>query len=338
MRSPNPVDEPRLVGQRHAARRRAENQRQTPARIGRSSCPARAQRARRPGMRVDEPGADRRSGPKRHGRGGLGRQSSPERRARRRRLGADASVMVVFEEPEADLIEECVRPAPLMREIGEFTGRRAGRAGQRPGGAKRQEIGEIEEMPGVGDRFRLASGEPGQLGRMHFGRDLAAHIAQRPVTTGVDPVGVVDGAMIHPHDHVAFGRVGRAHRQGTRVAVKGDQRACGVEAHAANRLGRQPGRLDRFADRRRHRAPDVVGRLLDDVARRAPDGDRSPGAGDQLSGRIEDSGPGAERADVHSDIGLAHAILRRRSAAGDFSVSGVAGKRRRLGSSPRPGP
>ena len=47
MRSPDAVDESRLIGKRHAARRRAEDQRQTPARIGRHrrlhappACPA----------------------------------------------------------------------------------------------------------------------------------------------------------------------------------------------------------------------------------------------------------------------------------------------------------
>jgi hypothetical protein len=222
--------------------------------------------------------------------------------------GADAGILVLFEEPEAHAVEEFVWPALLMREIGKFAGRRAGRAGQRPGGAKRQKIREIEEMAGVGDRFGFAPGEPGQLGRMHLGRDLAAHIAKHLVAAGVDPLGIVDGAMIHPHDHVALGRVSRAHRQGTRIAVKDDQRARCVETHAADRLGRQPRRLDRFADRHRHRAPDVVRRLLDDIARRAPDRDWPPGARDQLSVGIENASPGAERADVHSDIGLAHGI------------------------------
>ena len=43
MRSPHAVDESRLVRERHAAGRRAEDQRQAPARIGRPPC-----RARRP--------------------------------------------------------------------------------------------------------------------------------------------------------------------------------------------------------------------------------------------------------------------------------------------------
>jgi hypothetical protein len=120
--------------------------------------------------------------------------------------------MVIFEEPETHAVEEFLRPASIMREIAEFAGRRAGRAGQGPGGAKRQEIREIKEMPSVGDRFRLASGEPGKLRRMHLGRDLAAHVAQRLVTAAVvDALGIVDGAMIHPHDHVALGLVSWTH-------------------------------------------------------------------------------------------------------------------------------
>ena len=223
-------------------------------------------------------------------------------------------VMVGLEESEADRIEEFVRPALLMREIAELARRRAGRADQRSGGAKRQEIGEIEEMPGLGDRLGPGAGEPGELGRVHLGRDPAAHIAQHRVGAGVDPLRVACGAMIHPHDHVALGRVGRAHRQGTRIAVERDQRAGRVEAHAANSLGLKPRRLDRLTHRRRRRAPDVVGRLLDDLARLAPDGDRAPRAGDERAGGIEHAGPGAERADVHSDKRLAHTLLPDRLA------------------------
>ena len=134
--------------------------------------PPRAQRARGAGVRVDQPGSDRRPGPQGHRLGGLGRQSSPERRARPSRPRADAGIIVVFEEPEAHAVEEFVRPALLMREIGEFAGRRAGRAGQRPRGAKRQEIREIEEMPSGADCFRLAPERASKLRRMHLGRDL----------------------------------------------------------------------------------------------------------------------------------------------------------------------
>ena len=69
---------------------------------------------------------------------------------------------------------------------------------------------------------------------MHLGRDLAAHIAQDFMPTGVDPLGILHGAMIHPHDHVPLRRIGRAHRQGTRVAVERDQGAGRVEADATN--------------------------------------------------------------------------------------------------------
>ena len=97
------------------------------------------------------------------------------------RFCADTGIIVGFEEPKAHAVEEFLRPTLLMREIAEFACRRAGRAGQRSRGAEGQEIGEIEEMSGIGDCFRFASGEPGQLGRMHLGRDLAAHVAQRVV-------------------------------------------------------------------------------------------------------------------------------------------------------------
>ena len=71
MRPPDPVDKPRLVRQRHAARRRAKNQGQTPARIELRAARPPAQRARGAGMRVNEARADRRSGPQGHRRGRL---------------------------------------------------------------------------------------------------------------------------------------------------------------------------------------------------------------------------------------------------------------------------
>ena len=195
-----------------------------------------------------------------------------------------------------------------MRKIGELAGRRACRALQRPGRAKRQEIGQIEEMAGLGDRFGLAPCEPGKLWRMHLGRNPAAHVPQRLVPAGVDPLRVLDRAMVHPHDHVALGRARRAHRQWTPVAVERDQRASGVEAHALDRLRRQARRLDRFTHRRGHRAPDVVRRLLDDLARLAPDCDWTTRARDEPSRAVENTGPGAKGADVNPDIGLAHGI------------------------------
>ena len=101
-------------------------------------------------------------------------------------------------------------------------------------------------MPGGADRFGLASGEPSQLRRMHLRRDLAAHIVQDFMPAGIDPLGIIHGPMIHPHDHVPFRRIGQAHRQGTGVAVERDQGAGRVEAHAANPLGRQIRLLDRL--------------------------------------------------------------------------------------------
>ena len=82
MGPPHAIDKSRRVGKRHAARRRAEDQRQTPARIGRHVARTRPQRAGGAGVRIDEPSADRGALQQGHGRGGFGRQSSPERRAR----------------------------------------------------------------------------------------------------------------------------------------------------------------------------------------------------------------------------------------------------------------
>ena len=144
------------------------------------------------------------------------------------------------------------------------------------------------------------------FGAVHLRRDLAAHIAQRVMPAGVDPVGVVDGAMVHPYDHVAFGRLGRTHRQ--RDARRG-------RARPASRWRRSPTPATTSGGRpdvcRPLRAPPTspLARCRRTIARRsrrlAPDGDWPPGAGDELSGGIENAGPGAERADVNPDVGLA---------------------------------
>ena len=239
MRSPYAVDELRLVRERHAARRGAEDQRQAPARIDRPPSPARAQRARGARVGVDQPRADGSSRPQAHRGRGLGGQTPAKRRARRRRMSANEGVVVASEEAKTHAVEEFVRPSFFLPEIAELAGRRAGRADERAGRPVRQEIGEVEEMPSLGDHFGLPSGEPCKFGHMHLRRNQAAHVTQRRMSAGVDPVSVGGGSMIHPYDHVALGRSGRAHRQGTRVAVERDQRAGGVEAHAGYRPGQQ---------------------------------------------------------------------------------------------------
>ena len=157
MRPPDAVDESRLVGQRHAARRGAENEREAPARIGRRAARPRAQRAGGAGVGVDEPRADRRPGLSPIAAAASAVRPRAERRSRAATISAPRRAKPSrLEDAEADAVEEFARPALFMREIAELAGRRAERARQRPGRPKRQEVGQIEEMPGPGDRFGLA--------------------------------------------------------------------------------------------------------------------------------------------------------------------------------------
>ena len=114
---------------------------------------------------------------------------------------------------------------------------------------------------------------------MHLGRYLAAHVTQRLVPAGIDPLGVSGGAMIHPDDHVALGAsVGPTDKGARRDRARPG--AGRVEAHAGESPRGSSDALtaSRTADGRR--APDVFRGMLDDLARFAPDRDRPPGAGD----------------------------------------------------------
>ena len=157
-------------------------------------------------------------------------------------------------------------------------------AGRPPG----QEVGQVEEMGGGGERLRLVLLQPQNLRRLHFGRDDAADITQDRVPGGVDALRLVERPVIHPDDDVAFGIVGRPDRQRPSLAVENDQRAGGVEAEALDGVGGDSRRLNGLADGFHHRFPDVVGGLLDHVALLPPDADGPLGGGEELSGLIED--------------------------------------------------
>ena len=138
MRAPDALDKSRLVRERHAARGRAEDQRETPSRIGRLSVDARAQRPERARVRVDEARPDRRSRIEPHRGGGFGGKPAPERRSRRRDVRAETREAVVAERAKPDALEELARPARFMRRIAKLAGDRAERARQRARRTKRR--------------------------------------------------------------------------------------------------------------------------------------------------------------------------------------------------------
>src|SRR5208337_717580 len=71
-----------------------------------------------------------------------------------------------------------------------------------------------------------------------------AGVAQNLVAGGVDPLGVLGGAMIHPNNHVTFGRAGCVDRQRLKALVERDQRTGRGEADARESPAGQASRPD----------------------------------------------------------------------------------------------
>src|SRR5690606_1201882 len=112
-----------------------------------------------------------------------------------------------------------------------------------------------------------------------LGRNGAAHIAQYIVTKGRDALGLIDRAVVHPNDDVAFRIFGWADWEWLAPLPDNDQRACRVNADAADRSHIDTTLEHRFLDRRTDRPPDVVGGLLDDFTGFMIDGDAALGGG-----------------------------------------------------------
>ncbi len=90
-----------------------------------------------------------------------------------------------------------------MAEISPFAGNGAGRAGKTAAGFPCEKIGEVEKLPGSGERFRLVFLQPQQLRRFHLGRNGAANKVKYLGVGRVDPLCLFDSAMIHPDNDVA---------------------------------------------------------------------------------------------------------------------------------------
>jgi hypothetical protein len=264
------------------------------------------QSRQRPGVRVDQPGADRDARRQAERVRRIGGEPAPQRRPRRDDLGADAGEARPAERPQPDAGEEVLRPAPLARQIEPFAGNGAGGAGERAGGAEGEEIGEIETMAGGGEDARRVAGEPQQLGRLHFRRDGAPDIAQRVVAAAVDQLRLLDRAVIHPDDDVAGRIAARPDRKRLAGRIEDNQRTGRVEADAADRFRLHAGRFDRRAHRGHGRRPDVGRGLFDNVAGLAPGGDHPPRIGEQLPAQSENARTNAARSHVDADERLIH--------------------------------
>lgn len=188
-----------------------------------------------------------------------------------------------------------------MRQIGPFTGDRAGRARQIPCRAPGQKVSQIEELPCRREDLWPVFEEPQQLRRFHFRRDLAADKLQHLVARGVDAFRLLHGAMVHPHDDVAPGLLGRAHGQRLTAFAQHDERAGCIEADAVDLIGRHRGLRQRVLHGMADGVPDFTARLLDDGAARVEQRDVMFCRGHHVAGKVENAGPGAARANVHAD-------------------------------------
>src|SRR5258708_13657567 len=123
-------------------------------------------------MGVDQRRPDRRPLLQAEIRGGRWRKAGPEGRAGRDDLVADFCVIVGCEIAKTDALEIAVAPALFVSEEIPFTSQRAYRAQRRSGGAKRQIVGEIEEMTGRSITRRQMPLQPKQFWNLHFAGDL----------------------------------------------------------------------------------------------------------------------------------------------------------------------
>ena len=221
IRPPDAGHEGRLTRRSHRARRGTEHIAQTVRRIARPAL--RRHGADPAGMGVDQPGRDRRSGRQAHLRGGCLGQPCPERRARIDNARADPLEAVLRQIAKADRVEIVRIPAALMRKIGPFAGDRAGGALQRATRLPCQEIGKVEELHGLRVDLGALLAQPHQFRRLHLRRDPAAHIAQHVMIARIDPRRLIAGAVIHPDDDIALGRIRIAHGQPALRAHHGER-------------------------------------------------------------------------------------------------------------------
>src|SRR5205807_232900 len=96
--------------------------------------------------------------------------------------------------------------------------------------------------------------------------------------------------------------------------VERNERTGGVETEALDRRRRDVRNLHDGADSARASAPDIRGRLLDDVAGLVPDGDRVARGRKQRAMGIERAGTSMRRPDIDADedslsVAIHHAKL-----------------------------
>ena len=233
-------------------------------------------------------------------------QAGAQRRAGRDDLGSDFRVSIRRQIGKTDALEIAAAPALLMGQEIPLAGQGADRTRRRFRSAKRQIVGEVEEMTGLVVARRQMPLQPKQFWDFHFRRDRAADIAQHVVLCVVDFAGFGNRAVVHPDDDIAPVVAGATDRQRIGVRVEHHQRACRIEPEALDG-GRRNRRLrHRGADGSRACGPDFGRRLFDHAAGLMPDRDRMPGGCQQTALLVKYSGARTRCSDVDADEGLPH--------------------------------
>jgi len=121
------------------------------------------------------------------------------------------------------------------------------------------------------------------------------------VLEGVDPIGLLHGPMIHPHDHVLRMFACRTDRNRLTIRVNDDQGTSGVKTETSDRFGTDVRLLHGAADHLTALFPDVVRRLFDEVGLRLPHLNRTRGGAEHATGRIEHARANAPGTDVNTN-------------------------------------
>ncbi len=96
---------------------------------------------------------------------------------------------------------------------------------------------------------------------------------------GVDPFGLLNGAVVHPDDNIPLRIARRADGQSRAAFAQHDQRTGRVETYSPDIGGIDPGIAKRLAGRGADGGPDILAGLLDDIRALAPDRDIPLGHG-----------------------------------------------------------
>ncbi len=148
--------------------------------------------------------------------------------------------------------------------------------------------------------------QPKQFRNFHFRRNRAADIAEHVVLRLVDPAGLGNRAMIHPHDDISPDVAGSTDRQRVSGGIHDHKRAGRVETDAPDGGSRKSCFRRGRADRGRAGGPDLGRRLLGNAARLVPYRDRMAGARKQTSVLVKYPGARARCSDIDADEGLLH--------------------------------